>query len=309
MTERKNISNNLGQDKKTQKGLLAALGAYGVWGFFPLMFRLLDGVGAPTIVAHRVIWSLVFVGFILKAQGRMGEVSAALKDRRVLFIIFLSALLLALNWLVFIWAVENDKVLDVSLGYFINPLVNVALGMVFLGEKQNRWQWLAINVAIVAMIIQAIGLGSFPLVALTLAISFGIYGYLRKTVSVGSAPGLFIETLLMLPFAIIYLAYIVYSFGYGAHADPLKMTYLVLTGPLTAGALLMFAFAARRLRLTTIGMFQYISPSMHFLTAVYIFGEELNSLRLFSFALVWISLAIFSINSLKLAKKTQSQSS
>ena len=302
MTEHKNISNNLGQDKETQKGLLAALGAYGVWGFFPLMFRLLDGVGAPTIVAHRVIWSLVFVGIILKVQGRMGEVSAALKDRRVLIIIFLSAILLAINWLVFIWAVENDKVLDVSLGYFINPLVNVALGMVFLGEKQNNWQWLAISVAIVAMIVQTIALGSFPLVALTLAISFGIYGYLRKTVSVGSAPGLFIETLLMLPFAIIYLVYIIYSFGYGPHADPLKMTYLVLTGPLTAGALLMFAFAARRLRLTTIGMFQYLSPSMHFLTAVYIFGEELNSLRLFSFVLVWISLAIFSFNSLRIIK-------
>jgi len=302
LTEHKNISNNLGQDKETQKGLLAALGAYGVWGFFPLMFRLLDGVGAPTIVAHRVIWSLVFVGIILKVQGRMGEVSAALKDRRVLIIIFLSAILLAINWLVFIWAVENDKVLDVSLGYFINPLVNVALGMVFLGEKQNRWQWLAISVAIVAMIVQTIALGSFPLVALTLAISFGIYGYLRKTVSVGSAPGLFIETLLMLPFAIIYLVYIIYSFGYGPHADPLKMTYLVLTGPLTAGALLMFAFAARRLRLTTIGMFQYLSPSMHFLTAVYIFGEELNSLRLFSFVLVWISLAIFSFNSLRIIK-------
>lgn len=290
-------------DNKIKHGIFAALGAYGVWGVFPLFFRLLDGVGAPTIVAHRVVWSLVFVGIILKAQGRMGEVWAAFKDRRAIRIIFISALLLALNWLVFIWAVENDKVLDVSLGYFINPLVNVALGMMFLGEKQNRWQWVAIIIAIIAMIIQSMGLGSFPLVALTLAISFGVYGYLRKTVSVGSAPGLFIETLLMLPFALIYLAYVIYSFGFGAHADPLKLTYLVLTGPITAGALLMFAFAARRLRLTTIGMFQYIAPSLHFLTAVYIFGEELNGLRLASFALVWLSLLIFSLDSIFPTKK------
>ncbi len=290
-------------DSKIKHGIFAALGAYGVWGVFPLFFRLLDGVGAPIIVAHRVIWSLVFVGIILETQGRMGEVWAAFNDKRAIKIIFLSALLLALNWLVFIWAVENDRVLDVSLGYFINPLVNVALGMMFLAERQNRWQWAAIIIAIIAMIVQTFGLGEFPLVALTLAISFGIYGYLRKTVAVGSAPGLFIETLLMLPFALIYLAYVIYSFGFGVHADPLKLTYLVLTGPITAGALLMFAFAARRLRLTTIGMFQYIAPSLHFLTAVYIFGEELNGLRLISFVLVWFSLLIFSVDSIFQAKR------
>ncbi len=288
---------------ETRAGLFAALGAYGVWGMFPLFFRLLDGVGSPTIVAHRVIWSMIFVGIILKFQGRMSEVFTAFKDRRAIKIIFLSALLLALNWLVFIWAVENDRVLDVSLGYFINPLVNVALGMMLLGERQNHWQWAAIIIAIIAMVIQTIGLGAFPIVALTLAISFGIYGYLRKTVAVGSAPGLFIETLLMLPFALIYLAYIIFVFGFGEHEDPLKLTYLVLTGPLTAGALLMFAFAARRLRLTTIGMFQYIAPSLHFLTAVYIFGEELNGLRLISFILVWFSLLVFSVDSIFRAKR------
>ena len=288
--------------QKTKQGVFAALGAYGSWGLFPLFFRLLDGVGSPTIVAHRVVWSMVFVGIILKAQGRMGEVYIALKNKRTLTIIFLSALLLALNWLVFIWAIENNKVLDVSLGYFINPLVNVALGMAFLGERQNRWQWVAISIAIIAMIVQTFGLGELPIVALTLAISFGVYGYLRKTVDVGSAPGLFIETLLMLPFALIYLGYIIYSFGFGVHSDPLKLTYLMLTGPVTAGALLMFAYATRRLRLTSIGMFQYISPSMHFLIAVYLFNEDLNGLRLISFILVWLSLIVFSANSIYLAK-------
>jgi len=284
-------------------GALAALGAYGTWGLFPLMFRLLEGVSSPVIVAHRVVWSLIFVGIILKWNGRLGEVMAALKNRRTLMLITLSAVLLAANWLIFIWAVETNRVLEVSLGYFINPLINVALGMAFLGEKQNRWQWLAIIIAIMAMVVQTVGLGAFPLVSVSLALLFGVYGYLRKTVNVGSAPGLFVETLIMLPVALAYLAYTVISGGAGIYADPVKVTYLVLTGPATAGALLMFAFAARRLRLTTIGMFQYIAPSMHFATAVFLFNEALNAIQLLSFVMIWVSLAIYSFDSFRGRKK------
>jgi len=280
-------------------GGFAALGAYGAWGLFPLMFRLLDGVSPPIIVAHRVLWSLVVVGAILRVQGRLGEVADALRDRRTLTIIALSAALLAVNWLVFIWAVEAERVLDVSLGYFINPLVNVALGMVFLGEKQNRMQWGAIGIAIVAIVVQSVALNGFPWVSITLALSFGTYGYLRKTVSVGSAPGLFIETLLMLPLALAYLGFVILTSGWGPHADPAKLSYLVMTGPATAAALLLFAFAARNLRLTTLGMFQYITPSMHFAIAIWVFGEPLNGVQLFSFVLIWLSLAIYSLDSLK----------
>ncbi len=288
-------------------GALAALGAYGTWGLFPLMFRLLDGINSPTIVAHRVVWSLIFVGIILKWNGRFGEVWAALKNRRTLLLITLSAALLAANWLIFIWAVETNRVLEVSLGYFINPLINVALGMAFLGEKQNRWQWLAIIIAIVAMVVQTIGLGAFPVVSVSLALLFGVYGYLRKTVAVGSAPGLFVETLIMAPVALAYLAYMLVANGAGIYTDPVKMTYLVLTGPATAGALLMFAFAARRLRLTTIGMFQYIAPSMHFATAVFLFNEPLNAIQLLSFVMIWISLAIYSFDSLRMRAKSPGQ--
>ncbi len=280
-------------------GVLAALGAYGVWGLFPLMFRLLDGVGSPTIVAHRVVWSLIFVGAILKWNGRLGEVTSALKDRRTLLLIALSAALLAANWLIFIWAVETQRVLEVSVGYFINPLVNVALGMAFLSERQNRRQWLAIAIGVAAMVVLSIGLGAFPFVSLFLALSFGFYGYLRKTVAVGSAPGLFVETLIMLPVALSYLAYVFFAGGPGVLADPVKMTYLVLTGPATALALLMFAFAARRLRLTTIGMFQYIAPSMHFITAVWLFGEPLSTTQLLSFVMIWVSLGIYSFDSVR----------
>ncbi len=297
-SEQKNATSALKTPAPLNSGVMAALGAYGTWGLFPLMFRLLDGVSSPTIVAHRVVWSLVFVGVILKWNGRLGEVAAALKNRRTLMLIALSAALLAINWLIFIWAVETQRVLEVSLGYFINPLVNVALGMAFLAERQNRWQWLAIIIGVVAMVLQSVGLGAFPFVSLFLALSFGVYGYLRKTVDVGSAPGLFVETLIMLPVALAYLAYIFFANGAGVLGDPLKMTYLVLTGPATAAALLMFAFGARRLRLTTIGMFQYLAPSMHFITAVWLFNEPLNTIQLLSFLMIWVSLGIYSFDSL-----------
>lgn len=286
------------RSENVRTGVVAALGAYGIWGGFPLMFRLLDGVNPVLIVAHRVVWSLIFVGSILKWQGRMGEVWTALKDKKTVAVIFLSAALLAVNWLVFIWAIENERVLEVSLGYFINPLVNVLLGMAFLGEKQNRWQWLAIAIAVIAMGVQTVGLGEPPYISLTLAILFGLYGYLRKIVSVGSAAGLFIETLLMLPFALGYLGYVFVTSGAGVHADPKLMTYLVLTGPATAGALLLFATAARNLRLTTLGMFQYIAPTAHFLTAVWLFNEPLNAVQLISFCLIWISIGIYSFDSI-----------
>lgn len=279
-------------------GAFSAVGAYGIWGVFPLFFRLLDEVSPTLIVAHRVVWSLVFVGGILQWQGRMGEVRAALQSRKTLSIIGLSAAFLAVNWLVFIWAVGAGRVLEVSLGYFLNPLVNVAFGMALLGEKQNRWQWVAIGLAIIAVGVQSVGLGAFPVASITMAFSFGFYGFLRKTVRVGSAPGLFVETLLMLPIALLYIGYIFWSGGAGPHTDPKLMTFLVFTGPVTAGALLLFAFAARQLRLTTLGMFQYIAPTMHFLTAIYIFHEPLNSVQLISFVMIWVSLGIYTMDSL-----------
>ncbi len=289
-------------------GVLAALGAYGLWGMFPLLFRMLDGVSPPVIVAHRVLWSLVFVGIILRWNGRMGEVAAALKDGRTLRNIALSAAILALNWLVFIWAVETERVVEVSLGYFINPLVNVALGMVLLGERQNRWQWLAIGLAIIAMAVQTIGMGAVPVISLTLAISFGFYGYLRKTVPVVSAPGLFVETLLMTPVALGYLVYVFVVLGPGYLMDPGLLVLLVLTGPFTAGALLIFAFAARRLRLTTLGMFQYIAPSMHFVIAVWIFREPLNTIQLVSFVLIWISIGVYTFDSIRSGREQRERS-
>ena len=284
-------------------GVLAAFSAYGIWGLFPLYFRLLDGVSPPLIVAHRVIWSVVLLLILLKMNGRLGEVRGAFRDRKTLIVMSLSAMLLSLNWLVFVWAIELGRVIDASLGYFLNPLVNVALGMLLLGERQNGWQWASIVLAIIAMGAQTVMVGELPLISVTVAVSFGIYGYLRKTVSVGSAPGLLVETILMFPLALAYLGYSLYSSGPGPHGDPFLMILLILTGPITAGTLLMFAFGARRLRLTSMGMLQYIAPSLHFIIAVWVFRESLSMVQLASFALIWVSLAIYSADSVRRHKR------
>jgi chloramphenicol-sensitive protein RarD len=281
-----------------QGGLLAGLVAYVFWGFLPIVFKLLDGVPSATIVADRTIWSLFFVGAILLISGRTAEVRAALADGATLRSMFISSLLLAGNWLIYVWAVETGQVLEASFGYFINPLVNVALGMAFLGERQSRWQMVSIAIAIVAIGIQAVGIGGVPYIALSLAFSFAGYGFFRKTARVSSTTGLFVETLLLLPLA---AGYLVFTFlrdgGVGPHADPYFMGLLLLTGPATALPLLLFAFAVQRLRLTTIGMLQYLAPSIAFVIAITMFGEHLNATRLVSFGLIWLSLIVYTADS------------
>lgn len=284
-------------EPNTRAGVLAALGAYGMWGGFPLFFTLLNGVDSVSVVAHRTIFALIFVGAVLYFRKRFVEVLTALRDRKTVLIMAVSTGLLAINWLMFVWAVETGQVLQISFGYFINPLVSIAIGMVFLGERQNRMQTIAILIAVAAVVVQSFGLGNIPYVALTLALAFGLYGYCRKTVSVGSAPGLFVETLLMTPLALGYIGWVLVSAGPISYTDPIEVAALVVSGPLTAVALIFFAYATRQLRLTTIGMFQYLAPSLHFVTAVFILGETLNPLSLLSFVLVWCSLAVFSWDS------------
>ena len=282
---------------QTRKGVLAALGAYVFWGFLPLLFRELEAAGSVMIVAERTLWSLVLLGIVLVFAGGFGEVRALLADRRRAAITLLSALLLAGNWLLYVWAVESGQVLEASFGYFINPLVNVFLGMLLLGERQNLLQTVSIAIAAVAIGIQAIGLGNIPFIALGLALSFGLYGFFRKTAQLGPASGLFAETLMIAPLGLAYVIYDLATHGVGIHADPRLMSLMVLTGPATAVPLLLFAYAVRRLRLTTMGMFQYIAPSLQFLVAILLFGEHLNGLRLFSFGLIWLSLVVFSYDS------------
>ena len=282
---------------ETRKGVVAALSAYLLWGFLPILFRLMEAAGSMLIVAERTLWSLVLLAVILAFAGGFAEVRAVLSDGRRMRVIALSAILLVGNWLLYVWAVETGQVLEASFGYFINPLVNVAIGMILLGERQNRMQTIAIGIALVAILIQAAGIGRIPFVALGLALSFGFYGFIRKTAQAGPATGLFAETVVVAPFAMAFVAFDLATRGIGVHADLVQMTLLVLTGPATAIPLLLFAYGVRRLRLTTIGMFQYLAPSIQFLLAITLFGEELNLLRLLSFALIWVSLMVFSWDS------------
>jgi chloramphenicol-sensitive protein RarD len=285
--------------QKLRDGLGAGLAAYLLWGFLPLLFKLVESVGSVGVVAERTFWSLLFVGGILLVTRRMGEVRAALSDFKTVRAMAFSALLLATNWLIYVWAVETDQVLEASFGYFVNPMVNVAIGMVVLGERHNRVQGIAILIALVALVIQAIGLGRIPYIALSLALSFGFYGFVRKTAPVAATAGLFVETLLLAPLAIGFLIWSFVSNGPGLHADPMIAFLLVLTGPATAVPLLLFNYAVQRLRLTTIGMLQYIAPSIAFVLAIIVFGEHLNLTRVLSFALIWVSLAVFTLGSMQ----------
>lgn len=284
---------------ETRNGVVAALSAYLLWGFLPILFHMVEQAGSVLIVAERTLWSLLLLAIIIGVTAGFSEVRAVLGDVRRMRVIALSALLLVCNWLLYVWAVETGQVLEASFGYFINPLVNVAIGMLFLGERQNRLQTVAILIAGVAILIQAAGIGRIPLIALGLAFSFGFYGFIRKTAQTGPATGLFAEAVVVAPFAMSYVIFDIVRNGVGVHADPTLMLLLIATGPATAVPLLLFAYGVRRLRLTTIGMFQYLAPSIQFILAITLFGEALNSLRLLSFALIWLSLVVFSWDSFR----------
>ncbi|MDB5527678.1 MAG: rarD [Devosia sp.] len=285
--------------KDAANGVVAALVAYLLWGFLPLLLHPLSEAGAVLVVAERTVYSLILLAIVLAITGKFGEVRAFLRDGRKVRVLALSSVLLAGNWLLYVYAVDANELLQASFGYFINPLVNIAIGMVFLGERQNKWQTVSIGIAVIAIGIQAAALGSVPYISLGLAISFGLYGYFRKTAMLGPATGLFAETLMIAPVALAYIGYNLVTVGVGVHSDPTMLLLLVLTGPATAVPLLLFAFAVQRLRLTTIGMFQYLAPSIQFLIAVFLFHEEMNATRLVSFALIWLSLMVFSWDSFR----------
>jgi chloramphenicol-sensitive protein RarD len=286
-----------GEDAR--RGVLAALAAYTVWGLFPLLFDQLSGVDPVLVVAHRIVWSLVIVAATLWFTGRWSEIGAALKDRQTVISVLISAPLISINWGVYVWAVETGRVLETSLGYFLNPLVSVLLGMALLGERQRLWQAIAIGIATLAMAIQAISIGGVPWVALALAVSFALYGYFRKTVRATSATGLLLETMVLFVPAAAVIGWSLLTHGIGPHGNPVLMGWLLLTGPATSLSLILFAYAVQRMRLTTIGMFQYIAPSIHFMLAIWVFHEELTTLRLVSFGLIWLSLIVFTADSLR----------
>lgn len=278
------------------QGTLYAILAFSFWGLTPIYFKMLGGVSATEILAHRIIWSVVFLGLLILFLHRKQEVLSIVKNRRTMILLFFSALIISLNWLTFIWAITHSKIAEASLGYFINPLVNVALGKIFFDEKLFKYQKWAIFIAFLSILYQLLSLGSIPTVSLILAFSFGFYGLLRKKAGVPSIPALFIETLLVLPLALLYFAFLL-SNNASAFAFPFDSNsfLLILAGLITITPLIWFNTAARYISMAKLGFFQYIAPSIAFFLAIFIYNEPFNNDKLISFILIWIALGLFSI--------------
>lgn len=276
----------------TRSGLILGIGAYAAWGLLPLYLRLLRGVPSLEVLAHRIVWSLLLLIVIVVVTRRAGAIRAAARGR-TLALLAASATLIAINWLVYIWAVQHGHVLEASLGYFINPLVNVALGMALLSERIGRVQKAAVAVAAAGVAVMALSGGGALWISLTLALSFGTYGLIRKVAAIDSLGGLTVETALLLVPALAVIAMAQVG-GQGAFGqDRTVDLLLVLAGAVTAVPLLMFAAAARRLRYATMGLLQYIAPTLQFVEAVALFHEPLRPVHLVTFALIWTGCALY----------------
>jgi chloramphenicol-sensitive protein RarD len=292
-------------DKSVKTGVIFALAAYSMWGIAPMYFKLLTSVPALEIVMHRIVWSVLVLCLLLIFRKKFNQVFKAIRDPKIIATLAISGLLLAMNWLVFIWAVNNDKMLDASLGYFINPLFNVLLARFFLKESLTRLQLLAVFVALAGVAFLIFSYGQLPWIALILATSFSIYGLLRKKVTVDSMPGLLIESCIMLPFALLYWLIIDTSSGNMLANSPDLNITLMLAGVVTTAPLLCFTAAARRIRYTTLGFFQYIGPSLMFLLAVIHYQEPLDATRVITFVCVWSGLFIYVYDSLRIYRKSK----
>ncbi|MDX5593718.1 EamA family transporter RarD [Pseudovibrio sp. SPO723] len=279
-------------------GLLSAFGAYLLWGVVPGYYKLTAEVPAAIVICYRILGSVLFVGGYLALVGKLHQLREIVASKRTFFMVCLATLLVTTNWLVFIYSVEADRILDASLGYFINPLVSVALGVVFLKERLSKGQVLALAISLLAVLYQTFLLGIFPWISLYLAISFALYGLVRKRTPVGALSGQLGEVLIATPVALFGLAYFG-SIGMNVvpHDDPWLLVALIGTGLVTAVPLTLFAYGARRLPLTYIGFMQYVAPSLQFILAVWVWNETLSWERFLSFAVIWCALAIFTIDS------------
>jgi len=279
----------------TRSGLLYGISAYALWGLFPLFFKQLQHVASLEVVLHRMVWSLVFVLLVLGALRRWSWLRDALRNPRLLATFAASSTLLAANWLTYIWAVNNGHVLDASLGYFILPLVNVALGFVFLHERPRPGQWLAFGIAAAGVLWLALLTGHVPWIALGLALTFGIYGLIRKLAPLGALEGMSLETMLLAPLAAVALLWGHQSGGMPAH-DAHTWLLFVLCGPVTAIPLLLFSAGARRVPLSTMGILQYLTPTILLFLGTLLYDEPFAGPRLAGFALIWTALLLYSVD-------------
>ena len=277
-------------------GVLLGIIGYLFWGMFPLFFALLDSVSPIEIVAHRIIWSLIVVVLVL-IIGKQWRAFTAAFSRRNIIILGSAAIFLSINWLVYVYAVTSNQVVQASLGYFVNPLISVAMGVIILKERLRLTQWTAVGIALIAVIVLTIASGSVPWIALTLGFSFGTYGLLKKYANLPSLHSLGIETAVLFPVALIILGIAVANGSESFVLDGPKITFLlIMLGPITAIPLLAFGGASTRIPLSTLGVLQYITPMGQFLLGVLVFQEAMSTGRWIGFALVWSSLTIFTID-------------
>lgn len=288
-------------------GLAATIGAFAIWGMFPLYLRALAVVPSLQLVAHRVAWACVLVLGWIAIRGELAGVRQVFTRPGVLLRLSVTALLITVNWLVFVWAVAHDRVVETSLGYFINPLVNVVLGVLLLSERLNRAQWIAVTLAALGVVYLTVTAGHVPWIALALAFSFGLYGFIRKTAQVESLPGLAVETALLAPVAVGYLVWCARS-GAGSmgHEGALIDFMLVASGAITAIPLFLFAYGARRLPYSTVGVIQYLAPTLQLATAVLVFGEPFDRARAIGFALIWAALLVYAGDGMLRARRSTS---
>jgi chloramphenicol-sensitive protein RarD len=286
---------------EARTGVAYGLAAYLIWGFFPLYFKALAGVTPLEVLAHRIVWSVLSLVLLLSLLRRWSGVWRAFAAPRTLLTLCVTTLLIAVNWLVFIYAVGAGKVLESSLGYFINPLVSAFLGVLFLGEKLSRNQKASFLLAAAGVLLLTVQHGELPWIALTLAFSFGLYGLLRKQATVDALAGLTVETLLLFPLAAVYLGWLVDAGRSVFVVGPPHLTLLLAcSGILTSTPLIWFAAAAKRLRLVTVGLMQYLVPTLHFFLAIFAFGEKFTTVHLLSFALIWAGLMLYTVDAVRL---------
>jgi chloramphenicol-sensitive protein RarD len=284
---------------------MAGMAAYGLWGLLPLFFRLLHHVDPVEIVTQRILWSLLLILGILALRRGLAGFVATLRDARLVGPLAVSAVLIAINWLTYVWAVNQGHVVGASLGYFLNPLVNVMLGVVVLKERLRRPQMLAIGVAAAGVAILAASALTTLWISLSLAFSFAFYALVRKLTPVAPLAGLGAETTLLTPFAVAYLLWEAGHGGIGFGQDVQTSALLILAGAVTTVPLLLFAVAAQRLSMATLGLLQYLAPTLQFLTAVLLFGESLSFGQMLSFGLIWIGLIVFASDGIATARRNR----
>lgn len=290
------------------KGVLYALGAYTLWGIFPIYFHALSAISAFQITAHRVVWSLLFVAALVVGRGELRALKASI-TRRVLLVYLAAGVLLAINWLTYVWSIGQGFVVEASLGYFINPLVNVVLGVLFLGEKLRPAQWVPVGLAAFGVAYLTASHGSLPWIALVLAVSFGLYGLVKKIAPLGALHGLALETgIIFLPALFFLIAEEAAGVGSFGHAGAAPTLLLALTGIVTAVPLLLFALGAQRVPLSIMGLVQYITPTLQFLCGVVLYGEPFTPERMVGFGIIWAALLIFSTESYLVRRKSLSSS-